>query len=1347
MTFAMPTLSHPFTEAPADHNVIVIGSGYGGGVAASRIARTGQAVTVLERGREVHPGDYPREMSHMTSEFQYRLSKTGEVLGDPQGLFDWRINDDVNVLVGCGLGGTSLINANVAIEVDKRVFAGWPEPYRSNPDLLGPYYDRARDMLGSTPYPHDPKPKLKALKAVADGLDAPCSCPDINVTFDAQANKAGLWQAPCNDCGDCVSGCNYGAKNTVLMNYLLDAWRHDAQIYTGAEVTRIHKHGDGWIVMVGEVALTAKLVILAAGTLGSTEILLRSQTSDASLSPYDALNFSPRLGQSFSGNGDVWALGYNANIPDGDGRAPVYGIGAGDCDIAIGTPDCYRPGPCITGMIDLRNRTDRLEDGLIIEEGVLPGALAMSYAAGFPMLDALMGDPFRFGDVAQRLQDVADIGAEVMDNPASLAEMAYTGPVSRTLPFLVMSHDASEGTLRLRNDSVYVDWPNAGLDPALVGDAEVLKAASDAIAAEFLPMPFWQDALGNRAMAVHPIGGCGMGDDVTAGVIDADCAVFDASGGVHKGLYVMDGAALPGGVGVNPHLAITAVAERAVERLCANKKWVIDWTDLPPLDQQIVPEASFNWITVLGQLIDGMRNCIAASRKPDKSDARSYLKTLWGMIKLAYDSGVTDETKAAFPMIDAMALSALLSDEAFPQTVVPILLQCLEVAEPLKDALTDGTDPMSVLTAHMGDFSPPGVLFETMVGRISDVGLADCPQPSDPHGVAARAGTDCTLYTDMRGETVDQVLTPPNGLAQIVRGTFEAPSLGGIFDVSGTFAFLMPNPNQVECWEMRYEGVFTPRDHEGPDLRFCGIKTLQRRDGSHWWTDLTEINLDICNDKTPVAKGVLTVTLEEAMRQAKSIQIAYGDGDLRDAFAQVYADLQCDAQTIHKLPLKFQDGTFRANLVKGAAFLLDDQSKESKAQSRLENRSKRQIAARVATLVARCYGSIFAYMANFPAQEAGEQIAPADLMTPEVFTPDIGDGQTVKLTRYQGGPKGPVILAGGFGTKASSFALSTVKTNLVQYLNAHDYDVWLFDYRGSGDIASSRSPFTIDDVALVDWPAAISCVLENTPETVKDVQVIAHCIGSMSLFMALLAGENRVRSVVGSQTGPHAVTNWANYAKADSELARYIGEGLPETMWGLVDMMNLGPVVSQVAKKGLTLVDARSPSDIMGDGMFDQTVDGLLWNAPLSTSIECYSPTCHRVNFFFGPSYYHPQLNQDTHNAIRHLFGPVHPKPFQHISAMFEAGYAQSFDRKTNYLDGVSNLTMPIHFIAGARNQEMMPEATLRSLKWLHDAFPDHKSRYTRKVFQDYGHMDFFIGKSASDVIFPHLLDVLNATA
>jgi cholesterol oxidase len=189
-------LSKPLTAAKPAYEVVVIGSGYGASIAASRLARAGREVAVLERGREIRPGDYPRSMLEIAGDAQVQVAGTGQRLGRADGLLDFHLNDDLSVLIGCGLGGTSLINANVALESDTRLieYHKWPAVYRDRPGLLAPYYDRARKALGSTPYPETAPdlPKLAALKQSAAGLGKPFYRPPINVTFK-DGKKKRLW--------------------------------------------------------------------------------------------------------------------------------------------------------------------------------------------------------------------------------------------------------------------------------------------------------------------------------------------------------------------------------------------------------------------------------------------------------------------------------------------------------------------------------------------------------------------------------------------------------------------------------------------------------------------------------------------------------------------------------------------------------------------------------------------------------------------------------------------------------------------------------------------------------------------------------------------------------------------------------------------------------------------------------------------------------------------------------------------------------------------------------------------------------------------------------------------------
>ncbi|HHD57397.1 MAG TPA: GMC family oxidoreductase, partial [Desulfobulbaceae bacterium] len=330
----MTTLSSPLAHIKPHYTVVVIGSGYGGGIAASRLARSGQQVCVLERGKELQPGEYPDTLPKAMLEMQTDLPD--KHLGSETGLFDLRVNDSINVLVGCGLGGTSLINASVSLQAEPRVFEDpcWPEQIRAEAaggtqSLLQEGFRRAELMLNPVVYP-DTEPRLDKMDAhrqSAAAMGEQYYRTPINVTFEDGTNHAGIEQKACVHCGDCVSGCNYGSKNTTLMNYLPDAFNHGAEIYTEVSVSRVVKGENGWLVYyqpsgLGREAfkgpdlfVRADIVVLAAGTLGTTEILLRSRDGGLSL--------SRRLGEDFTGNGDVLAFAYNNDLS-------INGVGFGD---------------------------------------------------------------------------------------------------------------------------------------------------------------------------------------------------------------------------------------------------------------------------------------------------------------------------------------------------------------------------------------------------------------------------------------------------------------------------------------------------------------------------------------------------------------------------------------------------------------------------------------------------------------------------------------------------------------------------------------------------------------------------------------------------------------------------------------------------------------------------------------------------------------------------------------------------------------------------------------------------------------------------------------------------------
>jgi cholesterol oxidase len=434
------------------------------------------------------------------------------------------------VLIGCGLGGGSLINAAVGLRPDPRVFAdaAWPEEVRGD-GLLDQGFARAAAMLRPTRYPRPAEfTKFRALEVASAAFgEAPIPAPVV-VSFEDTVNPAGVEQLACTLCGDCCSGCNVGAKNSVALTYLPDAKAHGAEIFTELSVSRIEKVSGHWRVHFAPTEgaddaqrfVEAKTVVLAAGTLGSTEILLRSRQHGLAL--------SDRLGDHFSANGDIIAFALG-------GETRVNGIGVGHPPKYVGDA----VGACVTGEIEL-NDAAHLDRSMFIQEGVLPSALA-------PLLPVFFISGGRLLGAAQ-----------------SLIKGVYQGPLASLRTFFVVSHDEAKGRIRLDNGRAQIEWPNVADQPVYARVDAALSKAAEAVGARYIKNPLAATSMGKKPATAHPLGGCGMGDDGSRGVVNHKCQVFNGKGGVHAGLYVCDGAIIPRSIGVNPLLTITALTERAM---------------------------------------------------------------------------------------------------------------------------------------------------------------------------------------------------------------------------------------------------------------------------------------------------------------------------------------------------------------------------------------------------------------------------------------------------------------------------------------------------------------------------------------------------------------------------------------------------------------------------------------------------------------------------------------------------------------------------------------------------------------------------------------------------------------
>jgi cholesterol oxidase len=322
--------------------------------------------------------------------------------------------------------------------------------------------------------------------------------------------------------------------------------RAGAQLFTGAKVSHVSKATDGrWTVTAAPTddpkaaprTLGADIVVVAAGTLGSSEILLRSREKGLAL--------SARLGERFSANGDIIAFGYGAKIP-------VDAIGAGHPSKVEG----LTVGASVSGQLELVD-AETLDNSMTIQEGAMPSALA-------PMLPVMFVPNGRLLGALQ-----------------ALVSGVYKGPLASLQTFFAVSHDSASGKFSLDGGKLRLSWPNAKDEPVYARLDATLTALVSSVGGSYVKNPLAGTVMGHQPATAHPLGGCAMASDREGGVVDHKGRVFDPAGpnaaAVHDGLYVIDGSIIPRSLGCNPLLTITALAERAMLHLGRDR--ALDMTD------------------------------------------------------------------------------------------------------------------------------------------------------------------------------------------------------------------------------------------------------------------------------------------------------------------------------------------------------------------------------------------------------------------------------------------------------------------------------------------------------------------------------------------------------------------------------------------------------------------------------------------------------------------------------------------------------------------------------------------------------------------------------------------------
>lgn len=578
-----------------EYDVVIIGSGYGASVAAARFSEIGKSVCILEKGKEYINTKFPENEKDVLENLQVNIIPGS--LKNRSALFDYKIFNGLHILTGSGLGGGSLINAGILERPIKEVLYDdiWPEEFKKDIETkLEESFNRASKTLGSSLYPTGRKgfphiEKREVLNRYSLKNEKKFKDLEMSINFnDSGYNEHGVFQSPCSGCGNCSTGCNYGAKNSLDKNYLAIAATNGAEIYTKKYVSHfsylptnkynvyylsLHEGNEKKDYNVLEI-VSCDILVLGAGSIGSTEILLKTKE-------ISGMKFSERLGYRFSGNGGVISAGLNLNtivnqvglekniLPDRRSyierrssvrvhkkdrrKMPILKLGS-QAFINYGK----KVGPTITSMIDNRDIRN-IAMGTVIEDAAIPGIFSDYYLIYWIL-----------GNINSKKILKPEITITLLNGIIKNFFSGIRNPIlANSAVLLGMGHDESFGCFRLvdgrdlLNSEIDIYWSEYGHQNNIKNLLQQMSKIVESYEGDFVD---YRGIASGNPISVHPLGGAIMGKSVIDGVVNHELKVYnpEKENSVYPGLYVMDGSVIPRSLGINPALTITAIVERAM---------------------------------------------------------------------------------------------------------------------------------------------------------------------------------------------------------------------------------------------------------------------------------------------------------------------------------------------------------------------------------------------------------------------------------------------------------------------------------------------------------------------------------------------------------------------------------------------------------------------------------------------------------------------------------------------------------------------------------------------------------------------------------------------------------------
>ncbi len=513
-----------------DYDYVIIGSGFGGSVSALRLAEKGYKVLVIEKGKRLTEKDFPHTNWNVKRWFWKPALRFF-------GLFKLTFFRHVTVMSGVGVGGGSLVYANVLMKPKPEFFRAASWMHLANwEEELQEHYATALTMLGAVPCPRL-ETGDRALKALAGQIGKADRLEPVNVgVFFGDPEKVepdpyfqgrGPARSGCRFCGGCMIGCRFNAKNSLDKNYLHLAEGLGVRIHPEAEVCDVSPVGaaDGsegyrvtWrsstALLAAKRSISCRGVVFAGGVLGTIPLLLKLR--DRSLP-----NLSPKVGDGVRTNSES-----------------LIGVVTFDKGLV------FSDGVAISSILHT-DENSHLEPVRYPAGSGFWRTMILPMVRGRNLLGRLMKTA---GDLL--LHPVENLKVYFVDDHAKRSQiLLYMRTIDSNLRF-------SPGLFGMKSTAEAGKKPTPFMTEALDLAARFAKIVNGK------PMTLMTEALLGIPTTAHIMGGAVMGKDGTEGVIDKDNRVFG-----YQNMYVCDGSMISANPGINPSLTITALAERAMSKI------------------------------------------------------------------------------------------------------------------------------------------------------------------------------------------------------------------------------------------------------------------------------------------------------------------------------------------------------------------------------------------------------------------------------------------------------------------------------------------------------------------------------------------------------------------------------------------------------------------------------------------------------------------------------------------------------------------------------------------------------------------------------------------------------------